>query len=94
MAKRNSAKSKYKKDPTDANLQRYKTLRNRYNKVCRDARRNYILSSIIYNNPAKTWKFLNVMGIDRRHTNIIASLKLLHGFKLAEQIFYHREFYR
>ena len=74
MAKRNSAKSKYKKDPTDANLQRYKTLRNKCNKVCRDARRNYILSSINYSNPAKTWSFLNAMGIGGRRTNNTASL--------------------
>ena len=74
MSKRNTAKSKYKKNPTDANLQRYKTLRNRCNKTCRDARRNFILSSIDNSNPAKTWKFLNAMGIGGRRANDSATL--------------------
>lgn len=66
MAKRNTAKSKYKKNPTNVNLQKYKILRNKCNRTCRDARRNYINSSINFSNPAKTWKFLNAMGIGGR----------------------------
>ena len=68
MAKRNNAKSKYKKNPTNENLHKYKILRNRCNKTCRDARRSYIHASIDSSNSKKTWKFLDAMGIGGRRT--------------------------
>ena len=59
MAKRNSAKSKYKRNPTEENLNRFKTLRNRCNKTCRDAQRTFIYNSMESCNSASVWKFLD-----------------------------------
>ena len=74
MAKRNRAKSKYKLSPTAENLSKYKHLRNKCNRLCRTAQRNYINISLNCGNCAKAWKFLNSMGISRdRHTATVAS---------------------
>ncbi|KAL4709838.1 hypothetical protein ACJJTC_000325 [Scirpophaga incertulas] len=46
MIKRNAAKVRYRKEPNDGNLHRYKELRNRCNRVCRDAQRRHIHASV------------------------------------------------
>lgn len=66
MTRRNNAKSKYKHNPSDVNLSKYKRLRNACNKLCRDAQRNYIHQSLDAKDSGKTWQFLKSMGIGRQ----------------------------
>lgn len=66
MAKRNAAKFKYKIKPTDRNLLKYKKLRNLCSRVCRDAQREFIHSSLQNNNPRQTWQFLKTLGFGRQ----------------------------
>ena len=82
MLKRNRAKCKYKLNPSDINLTKYKHLRNRCSKVCRDAQRQYIHSSIENSKPSKIWKFLQTLGIGRQPSTISHNLDLdaLNGF--------------
>lgn len=63
MTKRNRAKSKFKRNPSAENLLKYKYLRNRCNKICRDAQRNYIHSSIANQSSSGVWRFLETLGI-------------------------------
>lgn len=63
--KKHAAKSRYKMDPSDKNKEKYKLLRNRCNRLCRDAQRRHIHKSVENGNPAKVWKFLKSIGIGR-----------------------------
>ncbi|CAH2218131.1 jg1083 [Pararge aegeria aegeria] len=76
MSKRNAAKSRYKIQPSDANLLKYKRLRNRCNKMCRDAQRNYIHSSVDGKSTLKVWKFLETLGIGRRQKSVPDSVDI------------------
>ena len=58
MTRRNKAKGKYKRDSSEANLTKYKHLRNKCNKMCRDAQRNYIYQSLDVDDSGKVWRFL------------------------------------
>lgn len=59
------AKSKYKSNNSDRNLNNYKQIRNQCNRACRDAQRRYIHKSVENGNPSKTWKFLRTLGIGK-----------------------------
>ncbi|KAL0829839.1 hypothetical protein ABMA28_003322 [Loxostege sticticalis] len=63
--KKNSAKSKFKMNPSDHNREKYKLLRNRCNRMCRDAQRRHIHKSVQNGNPARVWKFLKSIGIGK-----------------------------
>ncbi|CAH2211306.1 jg23237, partial [Pararge aegeria aegeria] len=63
MAKRNKAKAKCKKDPTVDNVASYKRLRNLCNRMCRDAKRRYIHSSIENSSTTEKWRFLKSLGV-------------------------------
>lgn len=53
-----AAKCKFKRRPTDLNREKYTTIRNHCNKVCRDAQRHHIHKSFENGDPSKVWKFL------------------------------------
>lgn len=76
MAKRNSAKAKFKLNPTDERLIKYKKLRNQCSKLCRDAQRKYIHDSIENNNSLKTWKFLSSLGIGKQRNQTINNINI------------------
>lgn len=80
MSKRDHAKYCYKKQPTDEHLQKYKELRNRCNRVCRDAKRRYIHTSIDNCDTSQLWTFLKTLGIgkSRTHSNIDTDLNALN----------------
>ncbi|KAL4711530.1 hypothetical protein ACJJTC_000546 [Scirpophaga incertulas] len=65
MAKRDKAKSKYRRNRTDGNLLAYKKLRNTCNRSCRDARRRYIHGSLKDASPGETWRFLGRIGVGK-----------------------------
>lgn len=82
MTKRNRAKFKYKHNPSTENLIKYKRLRNRCSRICRDAQRLYIHNTIKNSNSSQTWKFLQSLGIGRQPCPINPNLDLnaLNGF--------------
>jgi hypothetical protein len=65
MAKRDRARLKFRQDPSDDYHLRYISLRNRCNKICREARRRYIHKSIEECPPSKLWKFLKSLGVGK-----------------------------
>ena len=69
MRKRDLAKRKFKKCPSDHNLACYKKLRNRCNRMCRDSKRSHIHNSIKNLNSAQIWKFLKSVGIGKSPHN-------------------------
>ncbi|XP_046970436.1 uncharacterized protein LOC124537601 [Vanessa cardui] len=61
MAKRNVAKAKYKRNATTSGtdyLEKYKQLRNRCNKLCRDAQRKFIANAIENSDTSKVYSIL------------------------------------
>ncbi|CAH2230669.1 jg4221 [Pararge aegeria aegeria] len=70
MSKRNAAKGKYKLNPSAANLIKYKKLRNQCSRLCRDAQRKYIHSSVDQKNTGKTWQFLASLGVGRQRQHV------------------------
>lgn len=65
MAKRDQAKRRYKKNHSIENLNKYKRLRNRSNRMCRDAKRRYFHESAESLKPAQLWKLLRTQGIGK-----------------------------
>ncbi len=65
MAKRDRVKRRYRKTPSEELLVEYKSLRNRCNRMCRDAKRRHIYNSIQNSNPSQTWQFLKSLGIGK-----------------------------
>lgn len=63
------AKSKLKSCPSDVNKLKFQLLRNRCNRVCRDAQRHYIHKSVENGDPAKVWKFLRSLGVGKSRHN-------------------------
>ena len=51
-------KTKFKCRPSSSNREKLLDARNRCNKVCRDAQRRHIHTSVESGDPAKVWKFL------------------------------------
>ncbi|XP_026318816.1 uncharacterized protein LOC113237370 [Hyposmocoma kahamanoa] len=80
MQRRDKAKSILKRYPSDDNLLAYKRLRNLCNRLCRDAKRRYIHSSIEGLSTGQTWKFLRSLGVgkDCDSTVNIPDLNLLN----------------
>lgn len=65
MVLRNRAKVRYKRLPSESNLLRYKLLRNRCSRMCRDAKRRYFHSSIQGSSAEQLWRFLKSQGIGK-----------------------------
>lgn len=65
MSKRDKAKRRYRRDPTEENWSSYKKLRNRCSRLCRDAKRRHIHNSIKNFNTAQVWQFLKSFGIGK-----------------------------
>lgn len=66
MTKRNKAKNKCKKFPSAENVAVYKKLRNLCNRMCRDAKRRYIFSSIeSFSSSSQAWRFLKSLGLGK-----------------------------
>ncbi|XP_026324491.1 uncharacterized protein LOC113233567 [Hyposmocoma kahamanoa] len=65
MKRRDKAKSILRRFPGDDNLLSYKRLRNLCNRLCRDAKRRYIHSSMEGLSMGQTWKFLRSLGVGR-----------------------------
>ncbi|XP_026330096.1 uncharacterized protein LOC113237729 [Hyposmocoma kahamanoa] len=63
MVKRDRAKCRLKREPSLLNLEAYKKLRNLCNRMCRDAKRRYIHSTIQNLSQAQVWKFLHSIGV-------------------------------
>lgn len=76
MARRNVAKARFGKDPSDENRLKYRRLRNRCSRLCRDAQRRHIHSSVANGDPAKVWSFLNSLGIGKSKTSVPNNLDL------------------
>ena len=66
MTRRNKAKGKYKRDSSEANLTKYKHLRNKFYKVCKDAQRSHIYQSLDVGDSGKVWRFLETVGVGRQ----------------------------
>ncbi|KAG6439436.1 hypothetical protein O3G_MSEX000772, partial [Manduca sexta] len=65
MHRKTVAKTRYKLRSNDDNKAKYLHVRNRCNRVCRDAYRRYIYDSVSEEDPAKVWKFLRSLGIGK-----------------------------
>ena len=65
MSKRDKAKAKNRKYPSEANLATYKKLRNICNRMCRDSKRRYIHKTIQNLCQAKVWRFLESLGVGK-----------------------------
>lgn len=80
MEKKNAAKNKYKLKASDDNRLKYHKARNRCNTMCRDAQRRHIYNSVLNSNTAKTWKFLESLGVGKssRNSSINTDIDLLN----------------
>ena len=76
MAKRDKAKLRFRRCPTDQNLARYKFLRNHCSRLCRDAKRRHNHNSVENCNPTQVWKFLRSLGIGKISTSSDNSVDL------------------
>lgn len=65
LSKKAKAKSKLKSRPSDRNKEKYVIIRNHCNKVCRNAQRRHIHSSVENGDPTKVWKFLKSLGVGK-----------------------------
>ncbi|KAG7309261.1 hypothetical protein JYU34_005202 [Plutella xylostella] len=65
MSKRDHARFRYKKQPTEEHERMYKELRNRCNRVCRDAKRRHIHKTIENCDNSQLWNFLKSLGIGK-----------------------------
>ena len=74
MIKRDRVKMKYKKHRSVELLDRYKALRNRCNRMCRDAKRRHIHESIEKYDSAQVWKFLKSLGIGKKQQSCSPNL--------------------
>ncbi|RVE41235.1 hypothetical protein evm_014115 [Chilo suppressalis] len=63
--KKNSAKAKFKVDPSNLNELKYNRIRNRCNTMIRDAQRRHIHNSVENEDPVKVWKFLKYLGVGK-----------------------------
>ncbi|XP_045457154.1 uncharacterized protein LOC123667240 [Melitaea cinxia] len=69
--RRNIAKAKYRANPNEKNLEKYKKIRNRCNTICRDKRRHHIHKHVTEEvDPSKVWKFLQTLGVGKAKQNI------------------------
>lgn len=76
MSKRDKAKRRYKKCPSEENFSTYKKIRNRCSKMCRDAKRVHIHNSIENSDTADIWRFLKTLGIGKSASNYQTSFDL------------------
>ena len=65
MLKRDKAKLKFKKCPSPEKLIAYKKLRNICNRMCRDAKRRYIHSTVQDLCQTQVWRFLQSFGVGK-----------------------------
>lgn len=69
ISKRDRARRHYARLPSDANWLRYKAIRNKCNRLCREAKRVFIHDTIKKSNPEQTWKFLKSLGMGKNTAN-------------------------
>lgn len=69
MARRDKAKSRYKRRPSELNLSYYKSLRNRCSHLCQDAKRRYFQEQLNNRSSSDVWKFLKSVGIGKSSTH-------------------------
>lgn len=68
LSKKAASKARFKRIPTVENRNNYMRIRNRCNRMCRDAQRQHIHTSVENGDPVKVWKFLRTLGIGKtRH---------------------------
>ena len=67
MERKNRTKHKFKLNDSDANREKYIKARNRCNTSCRDAQRRHIFNSVENGDTAKTWKFLESLGVGKSY---------------------------
>lgn len=65
MNKKVTAKSKFKRHANDANRERYVSIRNHCNKVCRNANRQHIHNSVQNGDASKVWNFLRSLRVGK-----------------------------
>ncbi|CAG9132815.1 unnamed protein product [Plutella xylostella] len=65
MAHRDRLFRRFKRHRTDENWSVCKAARNRCNKLCRNAKRRYILEQIELSSPSGIWKFLRTLGVGK-----------------------------
>lgn len=65
MSKRDKAKRRLRRNPSEENLLAYKSLRNRCNRMCRDAKRRHIHNNIEDLPTSQVWKFLKSLGVGK-----------------------------
>lgn len=65
MRRRDTIRRKFKQEPSDEKWKAFKKARNRVNQLCRDAKRQYIYSTIKSCTSENTWKFLRSLGLGR-----------------------------
>ncbi|KAG7311164.1 hypothetical protein JYU34_002162 [Plutella xylostella] len=65
MAYRDALRRKHKKDPSEANWNNFKFVRNRCNQMIRNAKRRHIHSSVENCSSKNLWQFLHSLGLGR-----------------------------
>ncbi|KAM3968437.1 uncharacterized protein ACR2FA_003413 [Aphomia sociella] len=76
MAKRDRAKIRHRRQPTQEAYDSYILLRNKCNRLCRAARRRHIHSAIEGQPTDGVWKCLRRMGIGKRQLGVHSNLDL------------------
>ncbi|KAI5643529.1 hypothetical protein NE865_04513 [Phthorimaea operculella] len=76
MARRDAARIKARHDPSEGNVRAYHELRNICNKMCRNAKRSHIHSTIHDCPPHKLWKYLKSLGVGDSKAEATISLDL------------------
>ncbi|CAK1578673.1 unnamed protein product [Parnassius mnemosyne] len=76
MARRDKAKRRYKRYPLERNLISFKILRNRCNRLCRDAKRRYFHDTLTSCDTAKAWNFLRSVGVGKYSASVGSEINL------------------
>lgn len=67
------ALTKYKISKSSSDRDKYKSIRNRCNRICRDAQQRHIFKSVDNPDPAKVWKFLRSLGVGKQQQRGLAA---------------------
>ncbi|XP_026326195.1 uncharacterized protein LOC113234888 [Hyposmocoma kahamanoa] len=93
MNKRNLAKVRYRNDPSDETHRRFKELRNRCSRVCRDAQRRHIHASVSNGDPAKGHSTVSALtkvsddireGMSSQHLTVLVLLDFSNSFNTVD----------
>ncbi|KAI5709334.1 hypothetical protein M8J76_015759 [Diaphorina citri] len=63
MKARDRAHVKFRKNKASSDWERYRSLRNKCNRLCRDARTSHIAQNVSKGTPSSIWSFLNGLGV-------------------------------